>query len=71
MKNVINLENYYLPWMLEHKIGGFIEYYNHQRVHEALINLRPADVYCGRARDATSKVLGRKISNLSEGPGDI
>jgi len=47
-KNVVNLENYYLPWQLEHKIGEFVQYYNHQRVHESLDNLTPADVYYGR-----------------------
>jgi putative transposase len=49
MKNVINLEHYYLPWQLEHKISKFVQYYNHQRVHESLDNLTPADVYQGRA----------------------
>ena len=49
MKNVINLEHYYLPWQLEYKISQFVQYYNHQRVHESLDNLTPADVYHGRA----------------------
>ena len=49
MKNVINLEHYYLPWQLEYKISQFVQYYNHQRVHESLDNLTPADVYQGRA----------------------
>jgi putative transposase len=53
LKNVINLENYYLPWQLEQKIGEFVEYYNHRRVHESLNNLTPADVYYSRARDIT------------------
>lgn len=49
MKNVIKLDNYYLPWQLEHQIKTFVDYYNHHRVHEALDNLTPADVYEGRA----------------------
>jgi len=49
LKNVINLENYYLPWQLEQEIGRFVHYYNHRRVHESLGNLTPADVYHGRA----------------------
>ena len=49
MKNTINLEHYYLPWQLEHKMSQFVQYYNHQRVHESLDNLTPADVYHGRA----------------------
>jgi len=50
MKNVILLENYYLPWELERRIENFVEYYNHQRVHESLDNLTPADVYRGRGQ---------------------
>ena len=48
MKNEILLENYYLPGQLETAIGRFVEYYNHQRYHESLNNLTPADVYYGR-----------------------
>ncbi len=50
LKNRILLENYYLPGDLEAQIGRFIEYYNHQRYHESLENLTPADVYFGRGR---------------------
>lgn len=49
LKNRILLENYYLPGALEKAIGAFIEHYNHQRYHESLGNLTPADVYFGRA----------------------
>ena len=51
LKNRILLENYFLPGDLELQIGNFIEHYNHQRYHESLDNLTPADVYFGRARD--------------------
>jgi len=51
LKNVINLENYFLPWHLEHKVGEFVDYYNNKRVHESLDNLTPADVFHGRARE--------------------
>ena len=51
LKNVVNLENYYLPWQLEHKVTEFVQYYNHQRVHESLYNLTPADVYHGRDKE--------------------
>jgi transposase InsO family protein len=50
LKNRILLENYYLPGDLETQIGRFIEYYNHQRYHESLENLTPADVYFGRGQ---------------------
>lgn len=49
MKNVIKLENYYFPEELKARIQEFIDYYNHQRYHESLNNLTPADVYFGRA----------------------
>jgi putative transposase len=48
LKNRILLENYYLPGDLEAHIGRFVEHYNHQRYHESLKNLTPADVYFGR-----------------------
>jgi transposase InsO family protein len=51
LKNVISLQNHYLPGSLEQEIATFIYYYNHQRVHESLDNLTPADVYQGRARE--------------------
>ena len=48
LKNRILLENYYLPGALEIKIDAFVQHYNHQRHHESLGNLTPADVYFGR-----------------------
>jgi putative transposase len=49
LKNRILLENYFLPGDLEAQIGAFIEHYNHQRYHESLGNVTPADAYYGRA----------------------
>jgi len=48
LKNRILLENYFLPGDLKAQIGKFVTYYNHQRYHESLKNLTPADVYFGR-----------------------
>jgi transposase InsO family protein len=48
MKNIIKLENYYSPDELRYRLAEFIEYYNHERYHESLDNLTPADVYFGR-----------------------
>src|SRR5215211_6231753 len=48
LKNRILLENYYLPGQLEAQVGAFVEHYKHQRYHESLGNLTPADVYFGR-----------------------
>ena len=50
LKNVVLLENYYLPGDLEAQVEGFVEHYNHHRYHESLNNLTPADVYFGRGQ---------------------
>ncbi|WP_240932083.1 IS3 family transposase, partial [Parasedimentitalea denitrificans] len=48
LKNRILLENYFLPGDLEGQIEAFVDHYNHQRYHESLNNVTPADVYFGR-----------------------
>lgn len=50
LKNRILLENYYLPGDLKAQIDAFVGHYNHQRYHESLKNLTPADVYFGRSQ---------------------
>ena len=55
MKNVVKLECYYSPWELERAIGRFVEHYNHRRLHEALRNVTPADVYYGRQATILSR----------------
>jgi putative transposase len=54
LKNVVELEEHFFPWLLERVIERFVHHYRHERVHEALKNLTPADVYHGRARDILS-----------------
>lgn len=49
LKNYILLENYFLPGDLEARIKAFVEHYNHQRYHESLNNVTPADACFGRA----------------------
>jgi transposase InsO family protein/transposase-like protein len=49
MKNIINLNHYYLPWDLEKEIEAFVNFYNNERYHESINNLRPVDVYNGKA----------------------
>lgn len=48
LKNRILLENYFLPGDLEAQIEAFTDHCNHQRYHESLNNVTPADVYFGR-----------------------
>ena len=38
-----------LPGDLEGQIEAFVEHYNHQRYHESLDDVTPADAYFGRA----------------------
>ena len=50
LKNRILLENYFFPADLEAQIEAFVDHYNHQRYHESINNLTPADVYFGRGQ---------------------
>ena len=56
MKNVVKLEKYYSPWELARAIGRFVDDSHHRRLHEALDNVTPADVYEGRR----SAILARR-----------
>lgn len=51
MKNVVKLENYYYPEDLIQRLEGFVQYYNHNRYHESIWNLTPADVYFGKEKE--------------------
>lgn len=55
MKNVVKLEHYYSPRELERTVGRFLEHYNDRRLHEALQNVTPADVYYGRQATILSR----------------
>jgi putative transposase len=47
MKNIILLDNYYSPSELEYQIQLWVDYYNHERYHEAIGNITPRDKYLG------------------------
>ena len=55
LKNRILLEHYFLPGDLERQIENFVEHYNHERYHESLKNVTPADVYFGRAHSIINR----------------
>ena len=65
MKNQILLENYYLPGELEEQLQQFVNYYNHERYHESLNNLTPADVYYGRVQAILNQREKIKLNTLA------
>jgi len=66
MKNIVNLQNYFLPEELEREVASFVEYYNHQRYHESLDNLTPADMFYGRAKEVLTRRQEIKLRTLQE-----
>ena len=48
LKNRVLLKNYSLPGDLQASIKAFVTRYNHERYHESLNNVTPADIYFGR-----------------------
>jgi len=77
LKNRILLENYFLPGDLEAQIEAFVDHYNHQRYHESLNNVTPADVYFGRdkailqqrpSRDIAAQYPARQWNGSNERP---
>lgn len=66
LKNQILLENYYFPEELGERIRQFVDYYNHQRYHESLNNLTPADVFYGRGQAILDKREKIKLKTLAQ-----
>ena len=66
MKNQILLNNYYLPSELQEHIQRFVTYYNHERYHESLDNLTPADVYYGRGQQIREERERIKLNTLAQ-----
>jgi transposase InsO family protein len=64
MKNVITLQNYYLPGELKQEIDDFVEYYNNRRYHESLDNMKPVDVYMGKDRELREERRRTKVRTL-------
>ena len=66
LKNRILLENYFFPADLEAQIEAFVDHYNHQRYHESLKNLTPADVYFGRGQSILAKRKRTKQQTIAK-----
>ena len=66
MKNIVKLENYYLPGDLIQRLKEFVDYYNNQRYHESLQNLTPADVYSGRQYELLEKRQMIKLKTMKK-----
>ena len=49
----------------ETRIGKFVNYYNHERYHESLDNLTPADVYYGRGQTILNRREHIKLKTLA------
>lgn len=65
MKNQVLLSNYYFPSELEDQIQSFVNYYNHERHHESLNNLTPADVFYGRGEEILEQREKIKLATLA------
>jgi len=66
MKNQILLEHYYLPGELKIALQQFVDYYNHDRYHESLKNLTPADVFYGRGQEILDQREKIKLATLAQ-----
>ena len=66
MKNVVKLDNYYLPWELEKVIAEWVDYYNNRRLHESLDNITPADMYNGKKEEILTQRQITKKKTLAE-----
>ena len=56
MRNVVKLKHYYSPWERGRAIGQFAQPCNHERYHESLDTITPADRYLGRYQ----KIMDRR-----------
>ncbi len=64
MKNQILLNHYYLPSELQEHLQRFITYYNHERYHESLNNLTPADVFYGKNQEILEQREQIKLNTM-------
>jgi putative transposase len=65
MKNRVLLNRYYLPGELQERLQRFTNYYNHDRYHESLNNLTPADAIYGRDQEILEQRKQIKMNTMS------
>jgi len=65
LKNRFLLENDCLPRDLEARIDAFVSYFYHQRYHESLDNLKPADVCFCHGQRIVGRVTASQIAAAS------
>ena len=58
----MNVLVYTSPEVLKRTMAEFIQYYNHERYHEAIGNVALADVYYGRREKILRKSCGAERS---------
>ncbi len=63
MKNVVRLESHYSPCELERAVARFVDHYNYERLHEAIGNVTPDDMYHGRQLEILTR--REKIKRLT------
>ena len=70
LKNGVKRQHYYFPWEREAALRDFVTYYNHERYHESLDNVTPADAYLGRKYEVASereKIEQSTMRKMEEG----
>jgi hypothetical protein len=65
MKNLILLDNYYSPPLLEARISEWVDYYNNQRYHEAIDNVTPSDRFFGRDKEILEQRQRTKVKTMN------
>jgi transposase InsO family protein len=56
----------YHPWELERTIAEWVDHYNHERYHESLDNVTPADAYEGRRNDILDQRAQEKARTMTQ-----